>query len=321
MKNPFSTRPLVLALSLAVMPMTALADNGKPAVIDSASADAGLVNLTIHGNNFTKVKSVRLWLGGTATPLPIVSLTDQVLVALLPAGVAPGTYSLALGTGGSGGDANIVDDFFVTLGGTGTAGPAGPAGPQGAAGATGPAGPQGATGPAGPQGAPGPAGPQGATGPAGPQGDTGPTGPAGPSASTTPIGQFARSDYFDSLNYAIPPASGFTPTGASVNVTVPFSITGLTRDLLVSYETFNVVPLANPCALAFYIDVDNGSLFSGIAIQGFFEFSNATGAPFARTVAIPGLPVGSHTVRLMVGTNCTGATVSSASLTTVLIHP
>lgn len=201
MNYRFRVRSLALALSLsltlAAVPFAARADNGSPAVIHSASADAGLVNLTLQGANFTKVRSPRLLLSGVATPLPILSLTDQVLVALLPRGIAPGTYAVTVASG-SGGDGNTVDDFFVTLGAGGPAGetgPQGPAGPKGDTGAAGPVGPKGdtgapgPTGPKGDTGAMGPAGPQGAAGTAGPQGMAGPQGPAGAQGPAGPAGQ------------------------------------------------------------------------------------------------------------------------------------
>ena len=207
-------RSLALAVSLAFAPLTlipaaAFADNGSPAVIQSAAVDDSLVHLTLHGTNFSKLKGIRLMLSGVATPLPILSLTDQMVVALLPAGIAPGTYAVSV-VSGQGSDANIVDDFFVAIGDTGATGATGPAGPSGATGPTGPAGPMGATGSTGPTGArgdtgatgatgasgpAGTAGTPGATGPAGPAGATGPTGPAGPmgaTGSTGPTG--ARGD-------------------------------------------------------------------------------------------------------------------------------
>ncbi|WP_444542873.1 DUF7467 domain-containing protein, partial [Kangiella profundi] len=111
-----------------------------------------------------------------------------------------GSFTLVDFVGQSGGPAQQIDLYDLTLGGVGPQGPqgeAGPEGPQGPQGDTGPAGPQGDTGPAGPQGDTGPAGPQGAqgdTGPAGPQGEAGPagpqgeTGPAGPQGEAGPAG-------------------------------------------------------------------------------------------------------------------------------------
>ena len=198
-KNRLCATALAAALAVAALalnPSMALADNGSPAVIQSAAVDSDLLHLTVQGSHFTRVKGIRLVLSGVATPLPIISLSDQAIVALLPPGITPGTYALGVVSGQGNDDMHMVDDFFVTIGSIGApgpAGPAGPAGPKGDTGATGPAGPMGATGNAGPAGlkgdtgATGPAGPLGATGPAGPagpKGDTGATGPAGPMGAT-----------------------------------------------------------------------------------------------------------------------------------------
>ncbi len=121
------------------------------------------------------------------------TLADGLVWALLPDGMAPGTYllTLAQGSANTRGAAQQLasDEFYVTLGSSGPQGPEGPEGPQGPEGPTGPAGPQGEQGipgEIGPKGDTGPQGPQGSqgiqglTGPAGPQGATGATGPQGP---------------------------------------------------------------------------------------------------------------------------------------------
>ena len=203
MNDKLRLRPLCIATSLvfaslASLPHAAFAANPNAAVIDSAAADAALVNLTLRGSHFSAVRRLTLTLSGVPQPLPIVSSSDQVLVALLPPAIAPGTYLVTLGS-----DPGNQDDFFVTLGAVGATGATGPAGPQGATGATGPMGAAGATGATGAQGAAGPTGPKGDTGamgptgakgdtgaigPTGPKGDTGATGPTGPKGDTGAIG-------------------------------------------------------------------------------------------------------------------------------------
>jgi len=146
-------RNLVVAVSLATaaalaIPQVAIAA-GKHPVISSVSADAGLVNLTINGSNFNGPKEVKVFISGNTTPLPVVSKTDKILIALLPAGTLPGSYWIVVTTGKLK-DAHdeSQDEFFVTLGGGagGTPGPAGPPGPPGPPGAD---GAPGAPGPAG----------------------------------------------------------------------------------------------------------------------------------------------------------------------------
>lgn len=190
----FRLRPLVFATSLAfasLMPLAfdAAASNTQ-AVIDSINADPALVNITLHGQHFTSVKRLSLLLSGTAVPLPILSVTDQAIVALLPPGVLPGSYVVTLASGDSGN----TEDFFATLGSTGpmgptgATGPQGPQGPQGVVGPTGLQGPQGVVGPTGAQGPQGNTGPTGATGAQGLKGDTGATGAQGPKGDTGATG-------------------------------------------------------------------------------------------------------------------------------------
>ena len=220
-------RHLVLAVSIAtasllITPQATFAA-GKQPVIFFASSDAGLVNLTIEGSNFDSLKNLKVFLSGTSTPLPIVSKTNSVLVALLPAGTDPGSYSIVITDmkGRKHDHDEGQDEFFVTLGGGGAAGPAGPTGPMGPPGAAGPAGPTGPTGPAGatgPTGATGPAGPQGpqgAQGPQGIQGNSGPAGPVGPQGPQGPQGAAGTA-----LAFAHVLADGTLDAAQSFNVTV-----------------------------------------------------------------------------------------------------
>ena len=94
MKKRSTLRPLYLATALAftavaATPLTAFAANPNQAVIDSVAADPQLVHLTLVGHAFSSVKHLALSLSGVSQSLPIVSATDSVLVALLPAGIAP----------------------------------------------------------------------------------------------------------------------------------------------------------------------------------------------------------------------------------------
>jgi len=206
MKKQPAVRHLVVAVSMVLTsllaaPQLALAA-GKHPVITSASSDAGLVNLTINGSGFNSVKNVKVLLIGVATPLPLVTKTDGILIGLLPVGIQPGTYSFVITSKGNGKDDHDEgdDEFFVALGGAGTPGPAGPQGPQGGPGPAGPQGAQGGPGPAGPQG------PQGGPGPAGPQGSPGPQGPQGPAGTA--------------LAFAHVFANGTLDAGQSSNVSV-----------------------------------------------------------------------------------------------------
>lgn len=196
-------RTSLLALAIAsAFAGPARADSKHDPVILEARADAAQAILEIRGANLAGATPV-LTLGTLPTPLQVLGATATRMEALLPPGIEPGTYLLALTVAKKRKDGGDDDRdakgevFWVTIGAQGPVGPAGPAGPEGAAGQAGlagPAGPAGATGPAGPIGATGiqgPAGPSGSTGPqglAGPAGATGPQGPAGPAGATGPQG-------------------------------------------------------------------------------------------------------------------------------------
>ena len=201
-------KSIALATGLAIA-TPALASNTSP-FITSVTEAAGAIS--ISGANFTRRRGtqVQVFLSGIATPLALSSYSGSRIVALLPAGLAPGSYAVSIVGPKGDSDGNSDEDFFVTLGSAGPKGdkgdpgPQGPAGPSGQTGlkgdkgdpgAAGAAGPQGATGPqgvAGPQGSPGPqgdAGPQGFPGVPGPQGPPG-TAPRLSSYSAIPFGAF-----------------------------------------------------------------------------------------------------------------------------------
>jgi hypothetical protein len=144
----------------------------RPVRIESAHVDVAARLVTIRGDFDGRPMSASL----ADTDLEILVHTSEVILARIPAGLEPGTYSLFVARGQ--GDPHH-DSLSVSVGSTGPAGPAGPPGPQGPQGPQGPAGPTGATGLAGPAGLTGPVGPEG---PEGPQGPAGPRGPAGVSA-------------------------------------------------------------------------------------------------------------------------------------------
>lgn len=274
-------RPWMLAAALAFAPFSvtsvAFADGGN-AAISAASADEGLVHLTIRGYNFSKVKSIKLWLSGVPTPLAIVSADDHMLVALLPPGISSGTYAVSL-SAGQGGDANTVDDFFVALG---TIGPQGPAGPKGDPGQAGAQGPAGAKGDPGQAGAPGATGPAGAKGDTGAMGATGPTGPAGPAGTT---GQLASTTRLGVLG-------PITPGGTLTrNIQVSIAAAPTEADLLVSVvvSAFG----STGCALFYRLLVDQTvigatpqSLTSGVVVST------------SLTYALPQVAAGAHSVAL-----------------------
>lgn len=211
----------LVAAALAAPIPAAFAAGG--ARVDSAAADMERKVLTMRGSFATP--NLKVYLGGYANPLAIRSLTDTTLEALLPTGLAPGSYhivvgddeafAITLGPVGPAGDAGAAgaagiagaagprgnDGQLPTIsalagaagapGADGAAGAAGPAGAKGEAGDTGPdgsIGPRGATGDPGPSGAAGPQGPQGDAGANGSQGPKGLRGDAGPQGARGPTG-------------------------------------------------------------------------------------------------------------------------------------
>ena len=91
-------------------------------VMTSVTVDPGLTTLTVKGTGFGTSGAV-LTLGSVGN-LRITSQTNTLITAMLPAGVAPGSYLLSLSAGGN-------SEFWLSIGVRGATGPAGPAGPQG----------------------------------------------------------------------------------------------------------------------------------------------------------------------------------------------
>lgn len=193
MNTPFRTLLAVAAVAAAFHAPVANADSSKDndAVITEVRANAAGTALVVTGANLGG-GTPKLTFGTLAAPLAVTSASSTQIVAQLPAGVSPGSYLLTLTVGKrrdkSGDDEEARgDEFWVTLGATGSQGSAGPVGAQGPAGPAGPTGATGATGPAGATGAQGPSGPTGATGaqgPSGPAGANGAQGAAGPIGAT-----------------------------------------------------------------------------------------------------------------------------------------
>jgi hypothetical protein len=129
-----------------------------PSITKTTESDLNTATptITFEGQYFGNAPSVSM--GSTAgqfVPLQVVSTTSNKVVAKLPAGVTPGTYTFLVANGLGSTQAVYVDVTIGSVGATGAQGPSGPQGPQGPKGET---GATGATGPSGPQGPQGPAG-------------------------------------------------------------------------------------------------------------------------------------------------------------------
>jgi len=145
-------RRLIVATFMLFAPLFALAVT--PAVT-GGTINYSTNQITIAGSGFQPAKA-KPTVSFNGAALTVGTFSNTQVVAMLPAGLAAGTFDLVV-TNSQG---NSVS-FDMTYGATGLQGPAGPAGPQGPAGAT---GATGATGPRGLTGAPGAPGPAGANG-------------------------------------------------------------------------------------------------------------------------------------------------------------
>ncbi|MEA2162751.1 MAG: hypothetical protein QOK37_878 [Thermoanaerobaculia bacterium] len=159
-----STPSLIFAASV-IRPLAAQ----KQLTIHAARANGAMTSLHIEGQSLCASPAVTL----NGSSLTVTS-SAGAMDAVLPSGIAPGSYLLTVSCGNATAD---NADFEVTLGAVGPQGAKGDTGAQGPIGLQGPKGDTGATGPQGI------AGPQGLQGPVGPQGIQGPAGPAGPAGS------------------------------------------------------------------------------------------------------------------------------------------
>jgi hypothetical protein len=175
---------LVLSFAAPAFAHSPSSYNG-PVVLESAHPDLEGGTLTLRGQ--FGMRSITVWLGDDR--LDIVRHKTDEIVALLPHGIARGSYEVIVARNRL---ANQYDSMSVALvpyggGSTGPRGPAGPAGPTGPQGPMGPAGAQGSAGPAGAAGAVGATGATGAQGPAGPAGPQGASGLSGYQVVTVPM--------------------------------------------------------------------------------------------------------------------------------------
>jgi len=137
---------LVLSFAAPAFAHSPSSYNG-PVVLESAHPDLEGGTLTLRGQ--FGMRSITVWLGDDR--LDIVRHKTDEIVALLPHGIARGSYEVIVARNRL---ANQYDSMSVALvpyggGSTGPRGPAGPAGPTGPQGPMGPAGAQGSAGPAG----------------------------------------------------------------------------------------------------------------------------------------------------------------------------
>ena len=135
--------------------------------LTAASTELAVYSTAVSGSNYQiNITGQNLSPSGLAptvafahTGLSLLSFTNRSIVAKLPSGLAPGSYSLTVTNSSS-----ETATFSVTIGAVGPTGPQGPPGPQGLQGSSGATGSNGSQGPPGAQGQTGPPGPPGGPG-------------------------------------------------------------------------------------------------------------------------------------------------------------
>jgi collagen triple helix repeat protein len=181
-----------------------------PPIITRVAADDALRSLHISGTNFgDTTPTVKL----SDIALVVAQFSDTDIVAMLPSGIARGSYGLLVIRSGPVSVHSVP--FQVTLGSVGPGAPSGPPGPPGPPGPHGAQGPQGAQGLQGPAGRPGPVGPQG---PRGPQGSSGLSGLTLESVKDSVL-PFSRKSVFTPCPAGKFPISGGVFTAGGMNVT------------------------------------------------------------------------------------------------------
>jgi hypothetical protein len=103
---------ILLAFLMGVSLHVAAQGQNTQLAITSASVDTNLTTVTVFGRNFTRFPGLQATLSGFGSPLTISSMTDTTVMALLPPGIAPGSYWLTLATGNSGNN----DRIAITMG-------------------------------------------------------------------------------------------------------------------------------------------------------------------------------------------------------------
>jgi hypothetical protein len=136
--------PLLLALQILSAPAGVLLAQPATAPVIANSIPSGNL-LIIDGANFDAAPAVTL----NGSPVTLVSSTATQIVAQLPPGLAPGSYTLVV----------INGKNHQTATSVATIGAVGPQGPQGVPGQQGIQGPQGVPGTPGAPGSQGPTGP------------------------------------------------------------------------------------------------------------------------------------------------------------------
>src|SRR5438128_7595507 len=104
----------VLTVALLLLASLVYADSPRRVEISSTEIDFGIGRIFINGRNFTlEIPTVKL----ADTPLTILTSTDTRIDAMLPAGVAPGSYVLTVARPGN--SPNDSATFDITLGAVG----------------------------------------------------------------------------------------------------------------------------------------------------------------------------------------------------------
>jgi len=304
----------IATFALALLAVGASAPTRAQLAMTITSVETSETTITIRGTGWptTGGRPPQVGIAGITQTLSVLSFSATQIVALLPVGLLPGSYSVLLGPRNA-----PTDEFFFTFGATGLTGPQGPQGPQGATGPGGPVGPRGATGPVGPMGpsgsagAQGPKGDPGDTGPQGPKGDTGLTGPAGPQGPTGTTGQMAAGG-------VLTPFTTLTP---DVRATVASQTITAARDAFVLMNYSAVVQsfsLVDDCYADYWFTLD-GRQTTMYFRAAFLGNPVLTFRQVSQTSVVP-VPAGTHTIGLVAVGHCPQM-VTQVELNVVLVNP
>jgi Collagen triple helix repeat (20 copies) len=285
--TPHLRRAVVTALfflSTAWWPVLQAQQHNAPVLSNATVTTSAQPTIAIGGSSFGVIPpSVTL----DGLPLNVISYSDTLVVAFLPAGVTPGTYLLSLTNNSLQGNPDVrTGTFDVTIGAVGPTGPQGATGPQGPAG---PVGPVGAQGPAGAQGLPGPAGPTGPMGPAGLQGPAGPVGPVGPQG---PAGSAATVQAYATA--ALPGTAVGTPSTlaslalpAGKYIVIATALASTDNTLFSTDVSCGIIRSGQPLVPTAFVSLAPDPAYSraSVAVQQFYDFASPITIQFQCTAS------------------------------------
>lgn len=331
----------VLAMSM-LLALSAVADDAQLA-ITSAEADFAIGRIYVKGKNFgNDAPLVKL----SGQVLTVMSFTTESIDAMLPAGIAPGTYVLVVSRGPGNDNNGKSESLDVTLGAAGARGPKGDQGLPGPKGEKGDRGDKGDKGDKGDAGSPGLKGEQGekgdkgdigAQGPKGEQGlqglkgdkgevgargDAGPQGPEGPQGPAGSVGEVAITiEHRD--GFVVPVVPSFPGPKPSDFAAIP----DLSRTLDIPAGTVACIEAEGTFTASFATEVSArvGIFVDGQPVRVKSLSYAGNGSLFGITadwnvVLCKGLSSGSHAIEVRALTHTSHSVTVTGALTVLLLN-